>query len=63
MKLSTQLEVNTQDQYKMDATVQEEIKQFLSMEQTGISHLIKIINSDMEALRVISEGMNQLMLK
>lgn len=63
MKLSTQLELTQQDQYKMDVNVQEEIKQFLTMEQNGISHLIKIINTDLEHLKIIHDGMHQYLKK
>ncbi|XP_045480908.1 nucleoporin p54-like isoform X1 [Harmonia axyridis] len=47
------------EHYNIDPQVQEDIKQFLQMEQTGISHLINIINTDLQALKIISEGMNQ----
>ncbi|KAL3280106.1 hypothetical protein HHI36_017612 [Cryptolaemus montrouzieri] len=47
------------EHYNIDPQVQEDIKQFLQMEQTGISHLINIINTDLEALKIISDGMNQ----
>lgn len=49
------------ESYKIDPQVQEDIKQFLQMEQTGISHLVAIINNDLQALKIITEGMNQML--
>lgn len=50
-------EVVQKECYKIDPNVQEDIKQFLSMEQNGISHLISIVNEDMKHLKIVSEGL------
>lgn len=55
------LKMQTGEQYKMEPGVQEDIKQFLKMEQNGISHLVEIINNDLRDLKIISEGMNQIL--
>ncbi|KAJ8934338.1 hypothetical protein NQ314_013379 [Rhamnusium bicolor] len=47
--------------YRIDAEAQEEIKQFLRMEQSGIAQLINIINNDLESIKIINEGMNRIM--
>lgn len=56
---------NTQnyERYKMEPNVQEDIKQFLKMEQNGIAHLINIINTDMKHLKIISDGLTKLQNK
>lgn len=45
--------------YKMDPKAQEDIKQFLMMQQQGISELVKIINEDLKDLKVIHDGLNE----
>ncbi|CAH0553376.1 unnamed protein product [Brassicogethes aeneus] len=45
--------------YRVDADAQEEIKQFLKMEQNGISQLINIINGDLQSIKIINEGLQQ----
>ncbi|KAF2900896.1 hypothetical protein ILUMI_05301 [Ignelater luminosus] len=56
---------NTQnyERYKMEPNVQEDIKQFLKMEQNGIAHLINIINTDMKHLKIIADGLAKLQNK
>ncbi|KAK5650352.1 hypothetical protein RI129_001381 [Pyrocoelia pectoralis] len=49
--------------YQMDVQVQEDIKQFLKMEQNGIAQLIKIINSDLKSLKLISDGLEKMLKK
>lgn len=49
--------------YKMDPNVQEDIKQFLKMQQNGIAHLVDIINNDLKDLKTIFEGMNEIIKK
>lgn len=48
------------ERYKMEPAVQEDIKQFLRMEQTGINHLVEIINTDVVHLKTIRDGMQEL---
>lgn len=56
-------ESSLNQRYQMDAQVQEDIKQFLKMEQNGIAQLIKIIHSDLKSLKVISEGLEKIIKK
>lgn len=51
------------EKYKMDPQAQEDIKQFLKMEQNGIQNLINIINKDMKDLKIICEGLSKMMSK
>lgn len=46
--------------YRIDADAQEEIKQFLKMQQNGIGQLINIINNDLQSIKIINEGMKQI---
>ncbi|KAJ8921691.1 hypothetical protein NQ315_010601 [Exocentrus adspersus] len=46
--------------YRLDAEAQEEIKQFLKMQQNGIAQLINIINNDLQAIKIMNEGMKQM---
>lgn len=45
------------ERYKMEPDSQDDIKQFLKMEQNGIAHLVKIINTDLKNLKIISDGL------
>ncbi|XP_066138209.1 probable nucleoporin Nup54 [Euwallacea fornicatus] len=47
-------------QYRVDADAQDEIKQFLRMEQNGISQLIDIVNTDQKSLEIVKSGMKEL---
>lgn len=49
--------------YVLDPKVQEDVKQFLTMEQNGITHLISIINEDLKDLKVITGGMNEILMR
>ncbi|KAF5273041.1 hypothetical protein FQR65_LT04783 [Abscondita terminalis] len=53
-------EVSQNQVYKMDPNIQEEFKQFLKMEQKGIAQLVNIIKDDLQNLKIISEGLDQL---
>lgn len=48
-------------QYRIDADAQDEIKQLLKMQQGGIGQLINIIHTDLQTLNIISEGMKQIL--
>jgi len=50
-----------QENYTVDPKAQEDIKQFLTMEQNGISHLVNIVNQDLKDLKIISEGMSEVL--
>ncbi|XP_050305929.1 nucleoporin p54 isoform X2 [Anthonomus grandis grandis] len=49
--------------YRIDADAQEDIRQFLKMEQSGISQLVNIVNNDIKALQIISDGYKELLEK
>lgn len=51
------------EKYRMEPKAQDDIKQFLKMEQNGIAHLISIINQDLQDLKIISDGMQELVIK
>lgn len=51
------------EKYKMEPKAQDDIKQFLKMEQNGIAHLVNIINQDLQDLKIISDGMQDLVVK
>lgn len=48
-----------QEAYQMDPNVQEDIKQFLMMQQQGIAQLVKIVNDDLNDLKIIQDGLNE----
>lgn len=52
--------VQTNEHYQVDPNVQQDIKQFLKMEQNGINHLVDIINNDLKDLKIITDGMKEL---
>lgn len=47
--------------YTLDRDSSEEMKAFLGMQQRAMQLLIDTVNSDMKALKTISDGMTQLM--
>ncbi|XP_069702368.1 nucleoporin p54 [Periplaneta americana] len=49
------------ERYSMDPAIQDDIKQFLVMEQNGMAHLIETIQRDMSNLKIIKEGMTRLL--
>jgi len=49
------------ERYTMDPAIQDDIKQFLVMEQNGMAHLIETIQNDMASLKIIKEGMTRLL--
>lgn len=48
-----------QETYKMETKAQEDIKQFLQMQQQGIAELIKIVNDDFSDLKTIQDDLNE----
>ncbi|GFG29847.1 hypothetical protein Cfor_00778 [Coptotermes formosanus] len=49
------------ERYTMDPAIQDDIKQFLVMEQNGMAHLIETIQTDVASLKIIKEGMTRLL--
>ncbi|KAK2149457.1 hypothetical protein LSH36_451g01007 [Paralvinella palmiformis] len=61
LRMQNQLgSVKMEASYNMDATVQQEIKQHLKLQQEGIHHLIAVIKDDMEDLKLIEHGMSDI---
>lgn len=48
------------ERYRLDADAQEEIKQFLKMQQGGIAQLVEIVNADLQSLKIIAGGLHEL---
>lgn len=48
-----------QEIYKMDPKAQDDIKQFLQMQQQGIAELVKIVNDDLADIKTIHDGLNE----
>ncbi|KAK6632980.1 hypothetical protein RUM43_012723 [Polyplax serrata] len=46
--------------YRMDADVVADIKQFLTMEQSGMTHVINIIQADLSDLKRMKDGMTKI---
>ncbi|XP_043276307.1 nuclear pore complex protein Nup54 [Venturia canescens] len=61
LRMRRHVDVQIQDRYTMDPIAQDDIKAFLNMEQQGISQLIDTINSDLESLKIIKDGMADLL--
>ncbi|XP_022910266.2 nucleoporin p54 [Onthophagus taurus] len=51
------------ERYKMEPKVQDDVKQFLQMEQNGIAYLINVINNDLKDLKLIQYGLLQFLNK
>ncbi|XP_075226306.1 nuclear pore complex protein Nup54 [Lycorma delicatula] len=49
------------ERYSMDPAMQDDIKQYLMMEQNGMSHLIEIIQNDLVDLKIMKDGINKLL--
>ncbi|XP_053672613.1 probable nucleoporin Nup54 [Anopheles nili] len=51
---------NFLNEYTLDKDAKQEMQSFLTMQQKAVSFLIDTINKDMQTLKIISEGMTQL---
>ncbi|XP_013183314.2 probable nucleoporin Nup54 [Amyelois transitella] len=49
-----------QERYQLDPGAQEDVKQFLTLQQKGMAHLMETAKKDLEALNVIADGMARL---
>ncbi|RZF40093.1 hypothetical protein LSTR_LSTR002496 [Laodelphax striatellus] len=47
--------------YVMDPTMQDDIRQYLMMEQNGMAHLIEVIQNDLHDLKLMKEGTKKLL--
>ncbi|XP_037300361.1 probable nucleoporin Nup54 isoform X2 [Manduca sexta] len=50
----------THERYQLDPDAQEDVKQFLTLQQRGMAHLLDTARKDLAALNTIAEGMAQL---
>ena len=50
-----------QPKYKLIPETQGELKDFLQLQQNGISKLVDIVKEDMRSLNIMIEGMRQIM--
>ena len=53
------LKIQDNEHYEIEDHVQDDIKQFLLMEQAGISQLVNVVNNDLKTLKVICDGLSQ----
>ncbi|XP_053600804.1 probable nucleoporin Nup54 [Plodia interpunctella] len=49
-----------QERYQLDPGAQEDVKQFLTLQQKGMAHLMETAKKDLEALNIIADGMSRL---
>lgn len=47
-------------EYTLDKDATDEMKSFLSMQQKAMSFLIETVNKDMKSLRIISDGIKEI---
>ncbi|XP_063975634.1 nuclear pore complex protein Nup54 [Diachasmimorpha longicaudata] len=61
LRMRKHVDMQNQERYSMDPIVQDDIKAYLSLQQQGMAQLIDTINADMESLKVIKDGMADLL--
>ncbi|XP_076161866.1 nuclear pore complex protein Nup54 [Ptiloglossa arizonensis] len=62
LRMRSHIDTQNQERYAMDPIAQDDIKAYLTMEQQGMAQLISTINADLESLKIIKEGMSDLLL-
>ncbi|KYQ57565.1 putative nucleoporin Nup54 [Trachymyrmex zeteki] len=62
LRMRRHIDIQNQERYTMDPIAQDDIKAYLSMEQQGMAQLISTINADLESLKVIKDGMSELLM-
>ncbi|XP_051166872.1 nuclear pore complex protein Nup54 [Leptopilina boulardi] len=60
LRMRRHVDIQTQERYAMDPIAQDDIKTYLSMEQQGMEQLIATINADVQCLKIIKDGMSEL---
>ncbi|KAJ8680828.1 hypothetical protein QAD02_016615 [Eretmocerus hayati] len=60
LRMRRHTDTQNQERYTMDPIAQDDIKQYLNMEQQGMGQLISTVNADLESLKVIKDGMSEL---
>ncbi|XP_011868731.1 PREDICTED: probable nucleoporin Nup54 [Vollenhovia emeryi] len=62
LRMRRHIDIQNQERYTMDPIAQDDIKTYLSMEQQGMAQLISTINADLESLKIIKDGMSELLI-
>ncbi|GAB1860914.1 Probable nucleoporin Nup54 [Camponotus japonicus] len=62
LRMRRHIDIQNQERYTMDPIAQDDIKAYLSMEQQGMAQLIATINTDLESLKIIKDGMSDLLM-
>ncbi|XP_043512011.1 nuclear pore complex protein Nup54 isoform X2 [Frieseomelitta varia] len=62
LRMRNHIDTQNQERYAMDPIAQDDIKAYLTMEQQGMAQLIATINSDLESLKIIKDGMSELLM-
>lgn len=62
LRMRRHIDTQNQERYTMDPIAQDDIKAYLSMEQQGMAQLIGTINADLESLKIIKDGMSDLLI-
>ncbi|XP_046612237.1 nuclear pore complex protein Nup54 [Neodiprion virginianus] len=61
LRMRRHMDSQNHERYTMDPIAQDDIKTYLTMEQQGMSQLISTINADLECLKIIKDGMSDLL--
>ncbi|XP_011299780.1 nuclear pore complex protein Nup54 [Fopius arisanus] len=61
LRMRKHVDMQNQERYSMDPIAQDDIKAYLGLQQQGMAQLIDTINTDMESLKVIRDGMADLL--
>ncbi|XP_076233397.1 nuclear pore complex protein Nup54 isoform X2 [Calliopsis andreniformis] len=62
LRMRSHIDTQNQERYAMDPIAQDDIKAYLTMEQQGMAQLIATINADLESLKIIKDGMSDLLM-
>ncbi|KAK9306350.1 hypothetical protein QLX08_003031 [Tetragonisca angustula] len=62
LRMRNHIDTQNQERYAMDPIAQDDIKAYLTMEQQGMAQLVATINSDLESLKIIKDGMSELLM-
>nr|XP_012146957.1 PREDICTED: probable nucleoporin Nup54 isoform X2 [Megachile rotundata] len=62
LRMRSHVDTQNQERYAMDPIAQDDIKAYLTMEQQGMAQLIATINTDLESLKIIKDGMSDLLI-
>lgn len=62
LRMRSHVDTQNQERYAMDPIAQDDIKAYLTMEQQGMAQLIATIHTDLESLKIIKDGMSDLLI-